>query len=145
MILPISLTAAAAAALINIWLGIRCGQVRTREKISIGDGGNDALIRRMRAQANFIENTPIALVLIALIELATGTTLLLWAAMAIFMMARIAHAWGMDADKKGRGVGIMATMLIIVGLAGFAVYTAHFSAGKVTELQGTAADEVPQG
>jgi hypothetical protein len=51
MILPIALTAAAAAAIVNLWLGIRIGQVRTREKISIGDGGNEALIRRMLALA----------------------------------------------------------------------------------------------
>jgi uncharacterized protein len=39
MILPIALTTAAAAAIVNLWLGIRIGQVRTREKISIGEAG----------------------------------------------------------------------------------------------------------
>ena len=60
-------SAAAAAAIINFWLAMRIGQLRTREKISIGDGGNDLLARRMRAQLNFAENTPIVLVLIAAI------------------------------------------------------------------------------
>lgn len=74
MILPISLTTAGAAALLNLWLAIRIGQVRTREKISVGDGGNEALMRRMRAQSNFVEFTPFVLILIALLELGTGTT-----------------------------------------------------------------------
>ena len=132
MILPISLTAAAAAAFINLWLGIRIGQVRTSEKVSIGDGGNEKVIRRMRAQANFVEFTPFVLVLIALIELATGTSTWLWAVMAVFMVARIVHALGMDGMAKGRPIGIMLTLLIMTGLAGYAVYIAHSSDGKIT-------------
>ncbi len=132
MILPVSLTAAAAAALINLWLGIRIGQVRTSEKVSIGDGGNEKVIRRMRAQANFVEFTPFVLILIALIELAAGTSTLLWAAMAIYMVARIVHALGMDGMAMGRPIGIMLTLLIMTGLAGYAAYIAHSSDGKVT-------------
>ena len=68
MILPTTLCFAAAAVLVNFWLGMRCGQVRHSEKISIGDGGNEKLIRRMRAQANFVENVPLALILIWLVR-----------------------------------------------------------------------------
>ena len=132
MILPVSLTAAAAAAFINLWLGIRIGQVRTSEKVSIGDGGNEKVIRRMRAQANFVEFTPFVLILIALVELAVGTSTLLWAAMAVYMLARIAHALGMDGMPKGRPIGIMLTLLIMTGLAGYSVYVAHSSDGKIT-------------
>ncbi len=132
MILPISLSAAAAAAFINLWLGIRIGQVRTSEKVSIGDGGNEKVIRRMRAQANFVEFTPFVLILIVLLELATGTSTLLWAAMAVFMVARIVHALGMDGMAKGRPIGIMLTLLIMTGLAGYAVYIAHSSDGTIT-------------
>ncbi len=45
MILPITLTIAGAAALLNIWLGYRVGQMRLTHKISIGDGGNEPLDR----------------------------------------------------------------------------------------------------
>jgi uncharacterized protein len=131
MILPIALTTAAAAAIVNLWLGIRIGQVRTREKISIGDGGNEALIRRMRAQANFVEFAPFVLILIVLLELATGTTLWLWGASALFIIARIAHAFGMDGNDKARGIGILFTMLITLGLALYGAYVAQTSDGKV--------------
>jgi len=43
MILPITLTLAGAAALLNIWIAQRVGRARVAHKVSIGDGGNDAL------------------------------------------------------------------------------------------------------
>ena len=45
--LPVTLTIAAGAAIVNIWLMVRCGQARTKESVSIGDGGNEFVIRRM--------------------------------------------------------------------------------------------------
>ena len=45
IILPVTLSAAAAAAIINIWLMIRVGQIRSAEKISVGDEDNESLIR----------------------------------------------------------------------------------------------------
>lgn len=145
MILPISLTAAAAAGLINLWLGIRIGRVRTAEKISVGDGGNERLIRRMRAQANFVEFTPFVLILIFLIELATGTSLLLWGVMALYMVARIAHAFGMDGIGGARVAGILVTMLTLLGLAGYAVYVAQASDGRISNIPASAIETVPTG
>lgn len=142
MILPVSLTAAAAAAFINFWLGYRVGQVRTSEKVSVGDGGNEKVIRRMRAQANFVEYTPFVLILIALIEAAAGTSTWLWVVMAVYMLARIAHAFGMDGLMPARGTGIAVSMLVMVGLAGYAVYVAHSSDGKITA---PAAEVLPAG
>jgi uncharacterized protein len=125
MILPITLTIAGAAALLNIWLGRRVGQMRLAHKISIGDGGNEALIARMRAQANFIEYTPFVLILIGLIELAEGSRLWLWIVGVVYILARIAHGFGMDRPRpdplKLRMIGIVATALILVGLALYAI------------------------
>lgn len=124
MILPVTLTYAAIAALLNVWLGWRVGQVRIRDKVLTGDGGNQALICRMRAHANYTEYTPFVLVLLALIELARGSTIVLWAIGAVYMLARIAHAFGMDADypAKGRQVGVIVTLLTLVVLAAWAIW-----------------------
>src|ERR671917_1643554 len=99
MILPITLTIAGAAALLNVWLARRVGQMRLAHKVSIGDGGNEALITRMRAQANFIEYTPFVLILILLIELAEGSKLWLWIVGVVYILARIAHGFGMDRPR----------------------------------------------
>lgn len=123
MILPITLCAGAAAAAINIWLSIRVGMIRTAKKISIGDGGDMDLIARMRAHANFIENTPLVLVLIAAIELArTGNPYLMGTA-ALYMLGRVAHGIGMDGGPLGflRGLGTLTTMLSQLGLGVWAV------------------------
>ena len=120
MILPITLTAAGAAALINIWLAVRVGQKRVADKISIGDGGHPPLIARMRAHANFTEYTPYFLILVGLIEMASGTSTWLWIVVGLYLLARVAHGIGMDViqgDRKLRGIGILVTMLTLVGLA----------------------------
>ncbi|WP_374530261.1 MAPEG family protein [Novosphingobium sp.] len=129
MLLTTTLCLAAAAALINFWLALRCGQVRAREKISIGTGGHDLLERRMRAQLNFAENTPWVLALCGLIELAGKGGTWLPIVGALYMIGRVAHGLGMDGGslEKGRGLGVMITMLTQLGLAvvGVLVATGH--------------------
>ncbi|RED17438.1 MAPEG family protein [Parasphingopyxis lamellibrachiae] len=125
MKLEITLVVAAAAVLLNLWLSIRVGRVRLAEKVFVGDGGNEAVIRRMRAHANFIENAPFFLVLLAVIELASGSSIWLWGVSLLFVIARIAHAFGMDRDSKLRPFGVMMTMLILLGLALYALFIAY--------------------
>lgn len=125
MILPITLTIAGAAAVLNAWLGWRVGQVRMADKVAMGDAGNPRLICRMRAHANYVEYTPFVLILIALIELAAGTSVWLWAVGVIYLLSRIAHALGMDTQPPGtsklRGLGIAITLLTLLGLGLYAV------------------------
>lgn len=123
MLLPTTLSLAAAAALINFWLALRCGQVRAKAGVSIGTGGNDLLERRMRAQLNFVENTPWVLFLIAGIELAGKGGSWLAIVGALYMLGRVAHGLGMDgtALAKGRSLGTLITMLTHLGLAVVAV------------------------
>jgi uncharacterized membrane protein YecN with MAPEG domain len=123
MILPVTLTTVAAAALINIWLTIRIGALRRAYGISVGDGGNEALQRRMRAQLNFAENAPIVVLLIAAIEIAgAGESWLAYVAGA-FVLARVAHGFGMDGGKAqiGRMIGVVVTLATQLFLAGVAV------------------------
>jgi uncharacterized membrane protein YecN with MAPEG domain len=123
IILPVTLSAVAAAAIINIWLGIRCGQMRNKYKVLHGDDGGGPLTRRMRAQLNFVENTPFVLLLIAAIELTgRGNPWLAYVA-GIYMLGRIAHAFGMDSEgpAKPRMIGVLITMLTQLGLAIVAV------------------------
>ncbi|MEH6661565.1 MAG: MAPEG family protein [Parasphingorhabdus sp.] len=124
MILPITLTVAGAAALINIWLMIRVGQVRTSEKVSVGDGGNEKVIRRMRAHSNYIESAPFVMLLVAAIELASATSpTWLWIVGGLYLLGRVAHGVGMDDGKfgKGRMVGTLVTMLTLLGLGIYAI------------------------
>lgn len=126
VVLPVTLCAAAAAAIINIWLSVRVGQMRTRNKVSIGDDAGGPLTARMRAQLNFVENTAFVLVLIAAIELAgAGDRWLAWVS-GVYLLGRVAHGLGMDGGvlARGRMVGTLVTMLTQLGLAVVAVLAA---------------------
>ena len=121
MIPTVSLVLAGALAILNIWLSLRVGQVRRSEKVSVGDAGNDRVIRRMRAHSNFAENAAIVFALVLVIELAVGTSVWLWAAAALFVLARVAHGFGMDGWGAGRGAGTLITFLLQLALAIWAI------------------------
>ncbi len=119
--LPITLVTTGGAAIIAMWLGTRAGSARRSAKVSIGDGGDDALITRMRAQANYVEYAPFIVMLIAAIELASGTSTWLWIAAISFLLARVAHALGMDGLKGAREGGTLVTFLLLLGLGLYAI------------------------
>lgn len=119
MYMHITLLSSATAALITLWLGMRCGAVRRKEKILHGDGGSALLARRMRAQSNFVEYTPFALILIGALELIGHGGLTLAITASTIMLGRVLHAFGMDSAEvsKLRVAGIAMTLLPLVGLA----------------------------
>ena len=129
MILPITLTIAGAAAILHVWLSLRVSTLRRPLKIGVGDGGNEVLLRRMRAHGNFAENMPIFLVLLGFVELAVGRSIWLWAAGIVFVLARIAHAFGMDRPGANllRVGGISLSWLVLLGLGAVAIYLAYSS------------------
>lgn len=119
--LPITLVLAGGLALINLWLSFRVGQVRRSERVSVGDGGSERVLRRMRAHANFAENAPLVLILVGLIEFAASPSAWLWGAAALFLIARVAHGFGMDGWEPGRAIGTGITMLLQLLLALWAI------------------------
>ena len=125
--LPVSLTFAGALTLLTLWLAYRVVRVRMAVGTLVGDGDNPLLRGRMRAQANFVEYAPFALALVALIELAGGSRTGLWAAALVFLLARVAHAFGMDIHRynPARAGGIIGTWLVLLALAIWAIVIAR--------------------
>ncbi len=122
----ISLQIAAVAALLNLWLAVRCGRVRIGRKIVHGDGGDPLLHRRMRAHANFSEYAPIFLILLALVEYSIGSLWWLYFIGVLFVLGRILHGFGMDRDAVNplRFGGILLTMLTMLALVVLALLAA---------------------
>lgn len=117
MLLPTTICLTAAAVIVNFWLGMRIGKLRYALGVSVGDGGHEALMRRMRAQANFLESTPLTLLLVAAIELAGKGGAWLAPAGAVFILGRVAHGIGMDGRfKPGRPIGMATTYLFQIAL-----------------------------
>jgi uncharacterized membrane protein YecN with MAPEG domain len=136
ILLPITLTLAGAATLLNIWIAQRVGQMRRIHKVSIGDGGAQPLTARMRAHANFVEYTPFFLILIGLIELAKGSALWLWGVGIVFILARIVHVFGMDRPpgNRLRMMGIVVSALILIGLAAYALALPYLDAARPASI-----------
>lgn len=81
--------------------------------------GNDTLTRRVRAQANFSEYVPFALLVIALLEAQGASHTLIQILCIVLVVARLLHPVGMLAAKNSapqficRGGGIFATFAVI--------------------------------
>jgi len=118
-LLPVTLAAAAAAGVLNIWLALRINAARSAAGVYLGDGGDEAIQRRMRAQANYVENTPFVLALIVAIELSGKGSWWLGVVAMVYFAGRIAHGFGMDggAMLKGRFIGTIITLLTLLGLS----------------------------
>jgi uncharacterized membrane protein YecN with MAPEG domain len=134
-VLPITLTIAGALALINLWLSARVSRLRMSQRVSIGDGGNERVRTRMRAHANFIEYAPLFLILLGLIEMARGPETWLWAMAILFVLGRLAHAFGMDrpAPNPLRIGGMIATYTPIVVLAIYALAIPYLERSRATD------------
>ena len=91
---------------------------RVKFKIDLGDGGNETMRRRIRAQANFAEYVPVALILIMLVESsAIGPAWLPGALGATLVVARLWHAQGLfssSGPSAGRFMGTNLTGLVIL-------------------------------
>ena len=145
MVLPITLTIAGAAALLNLWLGLRVSLLRRKRQVSIGDGGDKAIAARMRAHANYVEYTPFFLILLALVELAHGPEQWLWLVAILFVLGRLAHPFGMDRPGANalRIVGILITWAVLLGLAAYAIVIPYGERGQ--EQPGSYASTLPPG
>ena len=89
--ISISLALAAVFGLLHVIFTLRVGKYRFKSKISLGDGGDRELRNRVRAHGNFIENVPIALLLIFLNDLdgAEDSTLVIMG--SILLASRLTH------------------------------------------------------
>jgi len=107
---------AALLAPVCLWLSIRVIGLRRRLKVGIGTGGQPALERAMRAQANFAEYVPFALVLLALAEAGGTPVWVIHTLGATLLAGRIAHGWGITREREDfrfRVGGMVATFGVI--------------------------------
>ena len=115
--LPITGFYAGLLALILVALGIQVGIQRARTGISILHGQDMNLATAIRRHANFTEGVPLALILLAALELNGASRGLLHGLGAALVVARISHPLGLQHDNMRnplRGIGAGGTTLITV-------------------------------
>lgn len=96
---------------------------RKRSRTSLGDGGDAALQRRVRAQGNFTEYVPTALLVIGGVEAAGYSSWIVWALGGLMAAGRLLHAWGILGETlPPRVFGMMATFLTLLVGAGLLLW-----------------------
>lgn len=116
---------AGLSALLLVVLSARVVAVRRELRIALGDGDDQRLVRRIRAHANFIEYTPIALLLMLLAELLGTAGWLIHALGITLLFGRSVHAWSLaSGDLRGRVAGMSCTFAVLIAGAGCCLYGA---------------------
>jgi len=116
-VLPITGFYAGLLALILIALGLLVGAQRARTGISILHGQDMPLATAIRRHANFTEAVPIALILLAALELNGASHGFLHGLGAALVIARISHPLGLRHDNMRnplRAIGALGTTLITI-------------------------------
>lgn len=115
--LDITSAYAGLGALILVFLSLRVIRYRRGNKISVGDGGDEHLLRRMRAQANCAEHLPIGLLLLALVEAGQASSLIVHTLGCMLLAGRFSHAWGFSASPQimaARVAGVVLSLTMIL-------------------------------
>jgi uncharacterized membrane protein YecN with MAPEG domain len=110
--------------LVSLGVSFPAGSLRGKLGVVVGDGGNKDLLLAMRRHANFVEYVPLALLLIALLEMNGVASRYIHILGAVLLIARLAHAFGIKVDTMktpGRMVGAVGTMLVTLVSSGWLV------------------------
>ena len=119
-LLLISPLYAGLIALLFLGLSFRVVQGRYAHKVSIGDGANDDMVKRMRVQANCAEYAPIGVILLVLAELQGLPVWSIHIAGSVLLGGRMLHAYGLGSTPQivpARQWGMYMTIGMIMGMA----------------------------
>lgn len=127
MTLPVTGLAAAICALMLIFLMIKVVGQRLRTETDFGSSDDTKMKMVRGCHSNLAENAPIALIMLAILELANVNHWGLTALAGLFLVARVIHVFGMYQHYEGktlrfRQIGVMGTVLSIAGMAVWILY-----------------------
>jgi uncharacterized protein len=120
---------AALLGLLGAALTINVIVNRVRTKVDTGDGGIAALAQAIRAQGNFVEQAPLALMVIGLAEAAGARAAVVWAIAGLLVASRLASAVALNRSlgqsplrQFGGGTSILvlaaASVVLLLALFG---------------------------
>lgn len=92
--------------------------VKFRQKgIPLGDGGDPRMLRVVRGHANFAEYVPLALLMMAILELGRNSIYILHALGIALILSRILHGYALSYTTRfrfGRVWGAALTFIVLV-------------------------------
>lgn len=119
---------ASLAALLIVRLALSVIKLRRKNRVSVGDGGVEALQLAIRAHANAVEYIPVTLMLLLTLELNGAPKILIHILGVTLIVGRILHAMGLPAkDFKKRVLGMQITIYLLIGLAVLNIFFLAFA------------------
>ena len=87
-----------AGLLVLLFIGLSLRVIRSRRgrEISLGDGGNPAMLRVIRGHANFVEYVPLALLLMLILEISRFSIYVLHALGILLVVGRLLHGYALS-------------------------------------------------
>ncbi|WP_303760152.1 MAPEG family protein [Alcanivorax jadensis] len=117
--LPITALYAALSGFLIIALAANVVRFRLSKHVSLGDGGHKDGNRAIRAHGNTIEYIPLALILMALLEINGGGSTALHIYGILLVGGRIIYSYGMliprSSANLARQLGVVTSWLVILG------------------------------
>jgi len=120
MLYVTALSAAILGALC-VMLSLKVVAIRRSEKISVGDGGNESLLRATRAQANLLEYAPLALIMLGCAEINGVPRFLLGLVAIAFIAGRVLHPVGLRDASSPMSARVMGMQLTLVSMLSLCV------------------------
>jgi uncharacterized protein len=106
------------AGVLALWfLVLSFKVVQGRAKISLGDGGDPAMLRLIRGHGNFAEYVPLILIMIGMLELGGCPAWLLHTLGLTLLTARFLHGYSLSFTQQwkfGRYWGTVLTFLLLL-------------------------------
>jgi uncharacterized membrane protein YecN with MAPEG domain len=107
------------AGLLALWFVVLSFRViqKRRAGISLGDGGDVGMLRRIRAHANFAEYVPLVLVMMAVLESSRTSIYVLHGLGVALLLGRLLHGYAFsfsDNFPLGRAVGTVLTLAALI-------------------------------
>lgn len=90
---------------------------RFKYQVSLGDAGNENMLKRVRVHANFMEYVPIALILMILGEVEGISEITIHVLGSVLVIGRLLHPLGVLSvipSPLGRIGGMVLTFLVII-------------------------------
>lgn len=123
--MEITLLYTSLITILAIFLAYRVGTTRLKTNILLGEGDSSELLQSIRSHGNLMENAPIALILLLLLEMQSVADWKLHLIGSSFFLFRILHAYGITISREStpyRLVGALGSWVLMLGMSGYGVY-----------------------
>jgi len=123
--MEITLLYASLVTILAIFLAFRVGINRGKTNTLLGEGDSSELLQSIRSHGNLLENAPLALFLLLLIEMQGVADWKLHLIGSSFFLFRILHAYGLSISRETtpyRVVGALGSWVLMLGMSLYGIY-----------------------